>query len=355
MLLFRRLTVMKTPCASGQTAGVFSAPGGVRRCLHFRLFPLKSYNKYCSSLWAPAATGGWLKVEINHDKPGLALYSPGLWDGGWWYNPAKAHHASVPSSRNNRTNSERPLSTLMSMAMSPPKQDYDFPPPASLLPPPPLLSLPTILTSGLITASPAPAPEMYVVPGIVVFERFFSVPLDYFNRSRGTIQIFVRHCVALSRQKQVEQLPFMLYLQGGPGMEASSQPPSNSGMLKVLMDKGYQILQLDQRGTGLSTPISSGTLADLGNLEDQVEYVKMFRADNIGIARHFCLKWGLILLVRDCEAIRVMMLGHRQDQRWSILGQSFGGFCAITYLSFAYLTPHQLQSNLDHRVYERSI
>ena len=69
-------------------------------------------------------------------------------------------------------------------------------------------------------------------------------------------------------------------------MEASSQPPSNSGMLKVLMDKGYQVLQLDQRGTGLSTPISSGTLLELGDVEDQVDYLKLFRADNIGTSSY---------------------------------------------------------------------
>lgn len=68
-------------------------------------------------------------------------------------------------------------------------------------------------------------------------------------------------------------------------MEASSQPPSNSGMLKVLMDKGYQVLQLDQRGTGLSTPISGATLLDHRNLEEQVAYLKLFRADNIGFER----------------------------------------------------------------------
>ena len=68
-------------------------------------------------------------------------------------------------------------------------------------------------------------------------------------------------------------------------MEASSQPATNSGMLKVVMDKGYQVLQLDQRGTGLSTPISASTLTDRGTLEQQVEYMKMFRADNIGSRR----------------------------------------------------------------------
>ena len=42
-------------------------------------------------------------------------------------------------------------------------------------------------------------------------------------------------------------------------------------------------------------------------------------------------------LVKDCEAIRQLLLGHKsspEDRKWTILGQSFGGFCAITYLSF---------------------
>lgn len=75
----------------------------------------------------------------------------------------------------------------------------------------------------------------------------------------------------------------------GPGMEASSQPPSNSGMLKVLMDKGYQVLQLDQRGTGLSTPISGATVLEKTSLEEQVAYLKLFRADNIGIKLILCV------------------------------------------------------------------
>jgi len=58
-------------------------------------------------------------------------------------------------------------------------------------------------------------PESYVVPGIVVYERFFTVPLDYFDQSKGSIQIFARQCVNLARQKQMDLLPFMVYLQGG--------------------------------------------------------------------------------------------------------------------------------------------
>ncbi len=45
----------------------------------------------------------------------------------------------------------------------------------------------------------------------------------------------------------------------------------------------------------------------------------------------------LFFAVKDCEAIRSILLGHKpnpEDRKWTILGQSFGGFCAITYLSF---------------------
>jgi pimeloyl-ACP methyl ester carboxylesterase len=41
--------------------------------------------------------------------------------------------------------------------------------------------------------------------------------------------------------------------------------------------------------------------------------------------------------VKDCEAIRKILLGGRpteEDRKWTILGQSFGGFVSLTYLSF---------------------
>lgn len=37
----------------------------------------------------------------------------------------------------------------------------------------------------------------------------------------------------------------------------------------------------------------------------------------------------------DCETIRKILLADRrlQDRKWTVFGQSFGGFCAVTYLS----------------------
>lgn len=81
------------------------------------------------------------------------------------------------------------------------------------------------------------------------------------------------------------------------------------------------MLYLDQRGTGLSTPVSADTLALQGDPHKQADYLKHFRADNI---------------VRDCEAIRKTLTENYPPdlKKWSIFGQSFGGFCAFTYLSF---------------------
>jgi pimeloyl-ACP methyl ester carboxylesterase len=76
----------------------------------------------------------------------------------------------------------------------------------------------------------------------------------------------------------------------------------------------YRVLLLDQRGTGRSTPV--GPEIPGATAADQAEYLTQFRADSI---------------VHDAEAIR-RELGV---DRWSLLGQSFGGFTSLTYLSFA--------------------
>jgi pimeloyl-ACP methyl ester carboxylesterase len=77
------------------------------------------------------------------------------------------------------------------------------------------------------------------------------------------------------------------------------------------------VLLLDQRGTGRSTPASRPTLARRGSAAEQARYLRNFRADSI---------------VADAELIRRQLAG---DRPWSVLGQSFGGFCAVTYLSQA--------------------
>ncbi|MEZ9658700.1 alpha/beta fold hydrolase [Vibrio sp. 10N.261.52.F3] len=144
----------------------------------------------------------------------------------------------------------------------------------------------------------------------------FELPLDYQAKDGQQIQVFARELVDLAKDEQ--ELPWLIYFQGGPGFP-SPRVSGQSGWLKRAL-QNYRVLLLDQRGTGNSTVISHETLAHLSP-EQQVEYLTHFRADNI---------------VRDAEAIREQF-GIKQ---WSTIGQSFGGFCTLSYLS---LFPQSLQ------------
>jgi pimeloyl-ACP methyl ester carboxylesterase len=148
----------------------------------------------------------------------------------------------------------------------------------------------------------------YRAPGVVFTEREHLVPLDHGNPGGPSITVFSRevaHPDGLDR-------PYLLFLQGGPGFEAARpEAPASGWQKRALAD--YRLLLIDQRGTGRSTPV--GDIPG-DTPEAQAEYLTHFRADSI---------------VRDAELIR-QELGA---DRWSILGQSFGGFCAMTYLSIA--------------------
>jgi pimeloyl-ACP methyl ester carboxylesterase len=148
------------------------------------------------------------------------------------------------------------------------------------------------------------------LPGAVVVEHSFEVPLDHGDPGGRQIVVFAREVADLDGRDR----PFLVYLQGGPGFEAPrpTRNPSSPPWLDRAL-KEFRVLMLDQRGTGRSTPI--GALPGL-TAEEQADYLAHFRADSI---------------VRDAELIR-RELGI---ERWSVLGQSFGGFCATTYLSFA--------------------
>ena len=154
---------------------------------------------------------------------------------------------------------------------------------------------------------------MHRLPGYVVTDREFDVPLDHSRRSGPRINVFAREVVAPG--KEDDDLPWIVYLQGGPGSEAPRPRAGNLWLKRLLRD--YRVLLLDQRGTGRSTPATYQTLARFASAEEQADFLKLFRADSI---------------VRDAEWVRRELLG---DDPWSVLGQSYGGFCAVTYLSFA--------------------
>jgi pimeloyl-ACP methyl ester carboxylesterase len=149
----------------------------------------------------------------------------------------------------------------------------------------------------------------YRVPGATLTEREHVVPLDHSRADGPRITIFTREVAAPDGGDR----PYLVFLQGGPGFEATRPTSPPTGWMKrALAD--YRVLLLDQRGTGRSTPVGPDIPGDTP--EDQASYLTQFRADSI---------------VRDAEHVR-RELGI---DRWSVLGQSFGGFTSMTYLSFA--------------------
>ena len=96
-------------------------------------------------------------------------------------------------------------------------------------------------------------------------------------------------------------------------------------------------------GTGLSSTITAELLQKQGSPTEQASFLKHFRADNIGIntsntdkdqARSLLQVANYLNLVRDAEAVRKALTKEYPEskKKWSVLGQSFGGFCAVTYL-----------------------
>jgi len=153
----------------------------------------------------------------------------------------------------------------------------------------------------------------YRQPGTVLTDRFFTVPLDHSRPDGEQIEVYAREVVATGQQ--AAELPWLVFLQGGPGFGAPRPMGRDSWLNRALRD--YRVLLLDQRGTGRSTPATRQTLARFGTAAAQADYLSHFRADSI---------------VADAELVRPQVTGGAP---WSVLGQSFGGFCAVRYLSAA--------------------
>lgn len=164
------------------------------------------------------------------------------------------------------------------------------------------------------------------VPGkLKITEYFFGgIPRDWSKPDAGNLRIFARSVRKTekpadpSEDSSKKQLPWLVYFQGGPGFECAQ--PQHWAATQTILDKGYQLLFLDQRGTGLSSPLSASVLNRQGDATAQADYMKSFRADSI---------------VKDAEAIRKCLTADYPEEKrqWSIIGQSFGGFCCVTYLS----------------------
>ncbi|HVO53293.1 MAG TPA: alpha/beta fold hydrolase [Solirubrobacterales bacterium] len=144
-------------------------------------------------------------------------------------------------------------------------------------------------------------------------DHFIQAPLDHGDPGGERIEVYAREVVDADRAN--ESLPVLLYLQGGPGHASDRPGPGHGWLGEALRD--YRVLFMDSRGTGRSTPVNAVRLAARGSVAEQARYLTHFRADSI---------------VADAELLRRELIG---DGRFTLLAQSFGGWCAMTYLSFA--------------------
>lgn len=184
----------------------------------------------------------------------------------------------------------------------------------------------------------------YYVPGLYVEDHSCDVPLDWrglepallamgVNMRRGafpspipgepeSIKLFWR--VICDPERVHDDLPLLVFLQGGPG-GAGPRPtsPTSDGWIEEAI-KHFRIVLPDQRGTGRSSRVSGKTMeyirasaktAGTDPAHAQAEFLKRFLAPSI---------------VRDFEYLRLTAFGGRP---WVTLGQSYGGFLTLTYLS----------------------
>lgn len=159
-----------------------------------------------------------------------------------------------------------------------------------------------------------PASVSYTIPGLHVTDHSLEVPLDWSDDADPRrLTVFARELVAPHRRH--EDLPLLLFLQGGPGGK-SPRPTGPDGWVGAALAT-HRVVLLDQRGTGRSSAVRAGAMAGIGDVAAQAEYLSRFRADAI---------------VADAEHLRRTVYG---GARWATLGQSYGGFVTLTYLSRA--------------------
>ena len=184
----------------------------------------------------------------------------------------------------------------------------------------------------------------YYVPGLYVEDHSIDVPLDWrglepallavgSTMRRGamlepiagapeSIKLFYR--VVCAPGNENKDLPLLVYLQGGPGGECPRPlSPTSDGWIAEAI-KHFRVVLPDQRGCGRSGRVSGQGIANLGKRSDatgddpartQADFLKRYLASSI---------------VRDFEYLRLTQFGGRP---WVTLGQSYGGFLTLTYLS----------------------
>lgn len=186
-----------------------------------------------------------------------------------------------------------------------------------------------------VTPGEEPRPKSQKNSDISDSDNQFLPPWVDAEIQKTNIQIYARE-IALDDD---ENRPYLIFFQGGPGCKGSRPADWSAPWFGAALEK-YRIIMLDQRGTGRSTPLDNVTIPALGNRAGA--WLRLMRADQI---------------VGDAEALR-RALGIK---KWTVMGQSFGGFIITAYLSRfpeaiekAYITGGLPGLTKVNRIYERT-
>ena len=174
----------------------------------------------------------------------------------------------------------------------------------------------------------------YHLPGLHVEDRSIDVPFDWRGlepaqlasnpgaRGSGSpipgapasIKLFYR--VICAPENVGRDLPLLVFLQGGPGGQGPrpTSPTSDGWIAEAI--KHFRVVLPDQRGTGRSSRVSRHMVERVPGARAQADYLKRFLARSI---------------VKDFEYLRLTAFDGKP---WVTLGQSYGGFLTLTYLSF---------------------
>lgn len=235
-------------------------------------------------------------------------------------------------------------------------------------------STPTSTDAGLSTPDTARIDIFFTVTEMTVEgeEVFFRNKLGTDNSMTAQQRAaeYVRYAKLQNMDKGI------IYLQGGPGFGAPAPISgisfaSKSSWAGAAFSNGFQrIVLMDPRGTGRSSPITKQTLerkfpglfaldhssnvpaTSVNEQQSLPEYLYQLRqnnlheedtmvdrlAQNLSYAVNYMSNFRADNIVLDAEDIKDALVlpptGVNDARPWgAVLGQSFGGFCIMTYLS----------------------